>query len=348
MKKTAIIAGASGLVGRVIIKQLRRSNQWHIIGLGRQPHTMDVDEWVSVDLTDLKDCEKKLSTLKAVTHIFYAGRYDHPEGIPESVQINTAMMVNLINTLDQVARLEHVHAVHGSKYYGHQLGPVTIPMVEDQSRAPNQNFYFNQEDFLIERTRHVKWSYSTSRPHAFCDPEIDRPRSIGLVIAVYAIIQKALGLPLHFPGSEKGFHTLTQFTDLGLLARSIEWMATDKGCANQCFNVVNGDTPRWSQLWPSFAQYFDMPLGEAKNIRLVDWVKDKDRAWESVLKKNNLLTTRAQNVALWAYGDYQFRPEWDVTSSMQKAQQLGFSETIDSFAMFKNQFDNYRFQHLIP
>ena len=80
------------------------------------------------------------------------------EDAAESVEVNTAMLVNLIDTLEPVAPLQHVHAVHGSKYYGHQLGPVPLPMVENQSRANNQNFYFNQLDFLIARTRNAKWS----------------------------------------------------------------------------------------------------------------------------------------------------------------------------------------------
>jgi hypothetical protein len=48
----------------------------------------------------------------------------------------------------------------------------------------------------------------------------------------------------------------TQFTDLRLLARCVAWMAQEPRCANQGFNVVNGDYPRWSDLWPQFARRF--------------------------------------------------------------------------------------------
>ena len=348
MTNTAIVAGASGLVGRCIVDQLRNKDGWNIIGLGRRPHPMDGVRWIAVDLADAMDCRRKLGTLAGVTHVFYAGRYDHPEGVPESVEINTGMLVNLVNALEPVAALKHVHAVHGSKYYGHQLGPVPLPMVEQQARAPKQNFYFNQEDFLIERTRSDRWSYSTSRPHAFCDPAIDHPRSIGLVIAVYAAIQRKLGLPLDFPATEVGFHALTQFTDLSLLGRSVVWMATEPRCANQSFNVVNGDYPRWSELWPDFAAAFGMKPGTPRNIKLEDWIKDKGPLWDTVVQQHNLHATDVHQLALWPYGDYQLRPQWDVTSSMEKARKLGFHDAVDTREMFRKQFQNYRLAGIVP
>ena len=348
MTRTAVVAGASGLVGRCIVNELKRTGGWNIVGLGRRVQIVDGVRWMAVDLANAVDCRSKLGVLSDATHVFYAGRYDHPEGAPESVEINTAMLVNLIEALEPVAPLEHVHVVHGSKYYGHQLGAVPIPMVECQARATNQNFYFNQEDFLIERARHAKWRYSTSRPHAFCDAAVDHPRSIGLVIAVYAMIQRELGLPLDYPGTEKGFHTITQFTDLALLGRSALWMATEPRCADQSFNVVNGDTPRWSALWQDFANVFGMMAGTPQNIRLEHWIKDKTPVWNRIVNKHHLRATEVQQLALWPYGDYQLRPQWDVASSMEKARKLGFNDAVDSFQMFRRQFENYRAEKIIP
>ena len=68
--------------------------------------------------------------LDSATHVFYAARFDHPEGQPEAVDTNTVMLKNLVNVLERHAPLAHVHAIHGSKYYGHQLGPVPFPMRE--------------------------------------------------------------------------------------------------------------------------------------------------------------------------------------------------------------------------
>jgi nucleoside-diphosphate-sugar epimerase len=258
------------------------------------------------------------------------------------------MLANVVNALEPVAPLEHVHAIHGSKYYGHQLGPVRMPMREDDPRAPGANFYFVQEDFLREASRGTKWTFTTTRPHAFCDPAIDHPRSLGLVLAVYATIQRELGLPLDFPGTPKAYELRTQFTDLGLLARAILWMATEPRCANQAFNVVNGDNPRWSELWARLAQWFGLRAGAARSMRLVEYVADKAPVWDAIVAKHGLRPTQLDQLALWAYGDYQFSPQWDVHSDISKARALGFHEAMDSGEMFFRQFEHYREEKIIP
>lgn len=345
---TALIAGGSGLIGRRIADHLLAAGNWEVIALARRAPPARNMRWIAVDLTDLEDCRRKFDGLAAVTHVFHAARFDHPEGEPESVEINAAMLSNLVTALEPVAELKHVHAVHGSKYYGHQLGPVGVPMCEDSPRAPGVNYYFEQEDFLRERSRRKQWNYTTSRPHAFCDPAIDHPRSIGLAIAIFAAIQRELGEPLDFPGSAAAYQVHTQFTDLALLARAIVWMAEEPRCANQAFNVVNGDYPRWSELWPRFASWFGLEAGVPRKVRLAEYMADKSTVWDRIVKKHGLLPTRLDTLVLWPYGDYQLRPEWDVMSAMSKARALGFRDTVDSGAMFIRQFEHYRAAKIIP
>ena len=347
--KTALIAGASGLIGRRIAEHLLGTGAWNVIGLARHPRDAQNNmRRIAVDLNDGADCRRKLGGLHDVTHVFYAARFDHPEGIPESVEINAAMLKNLVTVVEPVAKLKHVHAVHGSKYYGHQLGPVPIPMREDTPRANNRNFYFEQEDFLHAQSRGKRWSYSTSRPHSFCDPAIDYARSAGLLIAVYAAVQRELGLPLDFPGTTAGFQVHTQFTDTALLARCLAWMVIDPRCANEGLNVVNGDYPRWSDLWPQFARDFGMQPGVPRNVILAGYMADKSAVWKSIVKKHGLRPTQLDAIALWPYGDYLFRPEWDIESSMAKARALGFREALDTGTMFTQHFAQYRAAKIIP
>ena len=348
MNRVALVAGASGLIGRRIAERLIAAGSWEVIGLARKPFDVPGMRWIGADLTRAEDCRRALGDAGSVTHVFYAARFDHPEGMPEQVETNAAMLANLVNALETEARLKHVHAVHGSKYYGHQLGPVALPMREEHPRARGANFYFDQEDFLRERSHGKDWAYSISRPHAFCDPAIDHPRSVGLVIAVFAAIQRELNLPLDFPGTAAAFHARTQFTDLGLLARAAEWMATEPRCANQAFNVVNGDHPRWSELWPSFASWFGLLAGVPRALTLAEYMLDKGPVWERVVARHGLRPTRLDTLVLWPYGDYQFRPQWDVVSSMEKASSFGFHETVNSHAMFVRQFENYRAEKIIP
>ena len=347
-RHTALIAGASGLIGRRIAERLAMSGDWEVIGLARTARPADGMRRIAVDLTDAHDCTRKLADLSSVTHLFYAARYDHPEGTPEAVETNAAMLSNVVDVLEASATLAHVHVVHGTKYYGHQLGPMKVPAHEDDARATGRNFYFVQEDFLRARSSGKSWSYTTTRPHAFCDPAADIPRSIGLLIAVYAAVQRELDLPLYFPGSARAYEVRTQFTDIAMLARAIEWMATEPRCANQAFNIVNGDYPCWSELWPKFARGFGIEPGAPRAINLAQYMADKGHVWQRIINQHGLCPTALDKLVLWSYGDYVFKPEWDIMSSMAKARAFGFGEAVDTSAMFMRQFDHYRAQKVIP
>ena len=347
--RVALIAGATGLVGRRIAGYFKHLGDWDVIGLCRRPVADSPIRLIGVDLTSIEDCNKKLAPLGNVTHVFYAARYDHAEDVSESVDVNAVMLLNVVDAIEPVAGgLRHIHLVHGSKYYGHHLGPIPLPMREDSPRAPVANFYFAQEDFIRGRQRGKSWTFSTARPHMFCDFSWDQPRSIALLIAVYASILRELGVPFSYPGSVKSFHARTQFTELPLLARAMIWMATDPRCANQSYNVVNGDAPRWSELWPRFAAYFGLQAGPVKPLCLAEYMADKEPVWQAMITKFGLRPTRLSSIVLWPYGNYVFGPEWDIISDMSKARADGFTGAVDSENMFCDIFDCLRAEKIIP
>lgn len=342
MARVAVVAGVSGLIGRRIAAHLVQHG-WDVIGLARRPPGGPAQRHVAVDLTDAAESRMKLAPLR-VTHLFYAARYDHPEGVPESATVNTTMLRNALNGLCD-AGLTHVNLVHGTKYYGHP-GPIPYPVTEETPRGATPTFYFEQEDLVCERAGRDGWTWSSARPHIFCDPAPDHPRSIGLVIAVFAAIQRELNEPLFFPGSARSFGSRTQFTDTSLLARALEWMATDRRCANQAFNVVNGDAPRWRELWARFADALGIEAGAPQNTPLAQYMADKARIWDAVVARHGLQARPLDRIALWDYGDYVFRPEWDIMSSMNKARRCGFDERVDTPEMFERVFAGYREQRI--
>lgn len=345
----ALIAGATGIVGRRIAEHLA-ARGWQVTGLCRHvPAQARACRYLSVDLTDAARCREQLAGLNDVTHVFYAARYDHPEGVAESVDVNAAMLENLIGAVEPVAQhLRHVHLVHGTKYYGHMLGPLAVPITESQPRARSPNFYFVHEDFIRARSRGQAWTYSTSRPHTFGDAAADEPRNVALLIAVYASVARALGEPLAYPGTEASFNVRTQFTHVPLLARAIGWMAESPCCANESYNVVNGDGPRWADLWPRFADYFGVQAGGAQPMKLAEHMAAREPAWARLVREAKLEPVALDSRVLWPYADYLFAPEWDIISSLAKARRDGFTESMDSAQMFLALFDDFRESGLIP
>jgi nucleoside-diphosphate-sugar epimerase len=346
----ALVAGASGVVGRRLAEYLATRPDWSVIGASRRKPEGDIAfDTVSVDLTNANDCREKFAALSGITHILYAGRYTHTEA-PEPIDINTAMLVNLIDAVvPRNSGLKHVHMVQGSKWYGSTLGPYKTPARESDPRVPgNVTFYYAQQDALEARQSAAGWTWSSSRPHAICDRSIGIARSLAMVIAVYAAILKEEGLPLSFPGTRANFSALYQCTDALLLAKAIAWMSTEPRCGNQAFNIINGDYIRWKNLWPVFAEYFGMQPGPVDTMRLADVMPGKKAVWERIVRKHNLAPTPYEQTVLWSYGDFVFEPGYDIMSDTTKARQFGFHEAVDTQQMFIDLFDYYRQHRIIP
>ena len=104
--------------------------------------------------------------------------------------------------------------------------------------------------------------------------------NLAMVIAVYASISKELGLPLRFPGKPGAYDTLIEMTDAGLLAKATVWAATDERCANQAFNINNGDLFRWNDMWPKIARFFDLEVAPPLPMSLEIVMADKEPLWD--------------------------------------------------------------------
>lgn len=350
--RTAVVTGATGLVGAKLAEHLATQPGWRVVCISRgEPNGRREGpiQFMQADLLDKGDCLRIASQIDGATHLFNAARFDHTTLKLESPDLNTEMVGNLLDAFLMTKQpLEHVHLVHGTKYYGSHLGPFQTPAREDDPRSLQSNFYYRQEDLVIARHAAEGWSWSTSRPHVVLDVNAIVPRSVFVLIAVYAAISKHLGLPLCFPGTPENYKAVYQLTDAGLLARAIEWMSTCEGARNQAFNVTNGDYIRWCNLWPAFARYFGMEVGPVRTVRLAQVMADKGDVWREIAQKHGLVQSDFSKVALWTYADFVFTPGWDIMSSTTKARTLGFQDHEDSQATFFRAFDFFREQRFIP
>jgi nucleoside-diphosphate-sugar epimerase len=69
-KRTVLIAGAFGLVGSAAVRHFAQLPDWEVIGVSRRPPPGSTQAtFVSVDLTDPRQCADVFSRLTAVTHL---------------------------------------------------------------------------------------------------------------------------------------------------------------------------------------------------------------------------------------------------------------------------------------
>jgi hypothetical protein len=181
-----------------------------------------------------------------------------------------------------------------------------------------------------------------------CDTSLATPRSLPLTIATYATVSKHRGQPLSFPGTQGNYSALYQCTDARLLARAILWMSTDPGCANEAFNVTNGDLFRWENVWPDIAHYFGMRSGPVRTVSLASLMAGKAPVWRDIVAAHQLEDRPYDSMALWSYGDGVFTPDWDMNSSTTKLRQHGFHDVMDTPTMMFEQFDSFRRANVIP
>ncbi len=348
MQKTALVVGANGVIASNLINHLLELGDWEVIGLSRRGGNDDGKlKYINVDLLDKEQCTAKLSSLIMVTHIFYAAFQDMPTWA-ELVPPNLAMLVNVVDTVEPIAPcLQHISLMQGYKVYGAHLGPFKTPAKESDGGHMPPEFNIDQQEFLAQRQQGKQWSWSAIRPSVVAGTALGNPMNLVLVIAVYAAISKALGIPLRFPGKLGAYDKLMEMTDAGLLAKATVWAATQPQCANQSFNITNGDLFRWNDLWPKIAGYFAMEVAPPLQMSLQIVMADKEALWTRMRNKYGL-TGSYQEVSSWPFGDAVFSWDYDFFGDGSKARRLGFHEFIDTESMFYSLFDELKAKKIIP
>ena len=346
--KTAVVVGAQGVIGRYIVDRLAAMPDWQVIGLSRRKgEDRERVRHVAVDL--LKPFAPDFG---AATHVFYAA-FQASAGkaadFAGNITPNRDMLVNALTAVEKTSPgLERVVLITGTKYYGSHLGPFRTPARETDPRHAGANYYFDQIDWLSAFQKGKRWTWTELRPQTLCGFAPGTAMSIVPVIAVYAAIMKALGRPLAWPGRPGTGQAIYQVTDSGHFANAALWAATEAACANQAYNITNGDYFRWLDLWPRIADVFDMPAAAPDPMSLTEFMADKAPLWDSLVGKYGLKPYRLDQVVAWPFGDYVFNTPWDVMSNVTKARLHGFHDVVDSEDMFVRLLTRFREERIVP
>ena len=346
--KKAVVVGALGVMGRYIVEKLAALPDWEVIGLSRRKgEDRERVRYVPVDV--LLPWEPDFGD---VTHVFYAA-FQASAGkaadYASNIAPNRDMLVNSVSAIERVSpNLERVVLITGTKYYGTHLGPYKTPARESDARHAGANYYFDQIDWLTEFQKGRRWTWADLRPQTLCGFAPGTAMSILPVIAVYAAIMKELGRPMAWPGKPGTGRNIYQVTDSAHFANAALWAATDARCANQAYNLTNGDYFRWLDIWPRLAAVFGMEAGEPSPLNLTEFMADKAPLWDAIVRKHGLKPYRFDEVVAWPFGDYVFNTNWDVMSNLTKSRQHGFHDVVDSEDMFVSLLTRFREGRIVP
>lgn len=226
MAKVALITGGNGTTSSAILEHLTKNttvDEWgRIILTSHSPLRTTVRhfrvEYITLNFSqDPKRLAQEMNPVCAdVTHAYFS--YVHMDNFTELNRANRHLFENLLQALLAVAggRLQICTLQTGGKYYNVHPRPVPWPAPENQPRltSADKNFYYHQEDFLVEkqRTSGLSWTSNVVRPEAIIGCTT-KPNGMNeaLMLALYFMTCKELRVKPRCPQTGTTGMELTTF-----------------------------------------------------------------------------------------------------------------------------------------
>ncbi|SEN46971.1 Nucleoside-diphosphate-sugar epimerase [Sphingomonas gellani] len=353
MMKTALVVGASGIVGSATASLLLE-NGWTVHGLARRPTDATGVRPIAVDLQDGAATAAALRDLNP--DAVFITTWLRQDSEAENIRVNAAMVRNLLDGLPNSTGPRHVALVTGLKHY---LGPFeaygqgTLPQTpfrEEQGRLDVENFYYAQEDEVFAAARRDGFTWSVHRPHTVIGLAVGNAMNMGTTLAVYATLCRESGRPFTFPGSATQWSGLTDMTDAGQLARHLLWATETEAAHDQAFNVVNGDVFRWEWMWGRIAEWFGVeavPFDGVVRPLEQQMAQDAD-LWREIAAREGLAEPDLARLASPWHTDADLGRPIEVVTDMSKSRRLGFTAYQPTDDAFFALFERLRRDRLIP
>lgn len=353
MTKTALVVGASGIVGSAVAGLLAERG-WQVHGLARRP----VEQvGVSPIAADLLDAEGTRTALAGIApDAVFITTWLRQDSEAENIRVNGAMVRNLLDALPPATGPRHVALVTGLKHY---LGPFEAygkgalpqtPFREEQGRLNVDNFYYAQEDELFAAAARDGFTWSVHRPHTVIGKAVGNAMNMGTTLAVYATLCRELGRPFVFPGSAAQWEGLTDMTDAGQLARQLIWAAETPAAHDQAFNIVNGDVFRWQWMWGRIADWFGIEAAPFDGtVRPLEaQMRGMADTWRTIAERDGLAEPDLDRLASPWHTDADLGRPIEVVTDMSKSRKLGFLDYQPTDEAFFALFERLRADRLIP
>ncbi|XP_043687540.1 (S)-8-oxocitronellyl enol synthase CYC2-like [Telopea speciosissima] len=329
-------------IGEELARTLAARVGWKVYGIARKADELQIPssnyQFISCDLLDPIQTIEKVSLLEDVTHVYWISwASQYPLDSPECCEQNKAMMSNALNAiLPKAKALKHVSLQTGGKHYLSLTRPSNskpILYYEDSPRVDQGHIlYYILEDLLMEKLE-GKVAWSVHRPGLLIGISNRTYYNFIGGLCVYASICKYLNLPFLFGGSKECWEEVyIDGADARLVAEQHIWASTNENISStkgQAFNVTNGPSFTWKEIWPAIGIKFGVKLIEEEmfspDLRFSEFMADKGSIWEEIVKKGGLRQTKMEDLANWPFMDILFRCSHKILLSPEKANKLGFT-----------------------
>lgn len=353
MRRHALIAGISGIIGRQLAEHLTATEGWAVTGISRHKHDLPKGvEHVAVDLQACGDVKAALASTD-ITDVFIATWLRQPTEA-ENCRVNAGMVRNLLHAVEGKT-IHHVALVTGAKHY---MGPFeayakskpVTPFREAQPRLPYPNFYYDQEDEVFAAANRQGFGWSVHRPHTLIGYAVGNQMNMAATLGAYAAICKETGRPFVFPGSPQQYEAVVDITDSRVIAKHLLWAATTPAARNNAFNIVNGEVFRWNWMWPQLAKYLGVPGAEYPGHAqpLEQQMADMEPVWERIVARHGLQRNPLGSVASWWHSDADLGRTIENFNDMTKSREMGFTAYQSSVRSFLDAFDMLRSAKVLP
>lgn len=186
----------------------------------------------------------------------------------EAAKCNGQMLSNFIDALKStgaIQKLKRFVLTCGFKQYGVHLGLPKQPMIEEDPLIEKNiggvdwpaNFYYEQQRILEAAAKEGQWQWVATLPQDVIGYAKGNFMNEATALGLYCAVSRALpGAELPFPGSRTNYLAFNCWTSAKLHAQFCLWAATAPKAGNNIFNIMNGDTESFQNIWPRLAARF--------------------------------------------------------------------------------------------
>lgn len=286
------------------------------------------------------------------------------EGFESLKKVNTALLDTAIRAIEQVSpALKMVVLQTGGKGYGLEFPDklsIEAPLREDMPRIPepyaSRIFYYSQYDLLAKLSKSKDWTFAEVRPDGIIGfTPIGNAMNLSQGIALYLAIYREVhgqGAKVKWPGTEKSWKCKHSDTSQGILARMEIYTAThiDRCGDGGIFNVADGKTVTWEDVWPKLCDDFGL-IGEepASQIKSMEqFVKSHIDVWKKLADKYGLKedVVEEQNWPFVHFMLVQF--DFDRQYDLSRSRRVGFHEVVDTVGSYLKAWEKMRRARILP